>query len=340
MIRVGIIGMGVMGGSHFKCYRMIPNIKIAAVSDIIGKKQLQEGKINGNIDGIAENIDWTDIKVYSDYEKMLAQANLDAVSITLPSHLHAEVAIKSLQAQVHVLCEKPMALNVQQCDDMITASEKTRQILQIAHCIRFWPEYAKTKEIIDSGIYGQVLAANFRRLSPPPIWASKNWLMDKKQSGGCILDLHIHDADFIQYTFGLPKSVRTFTTKDPGGNSDHIVTRYQYEDDKNIFAEASWLMAPGFGFEMSFNIMMEKASIIYDCTRNPTLRVCPAQGGFFTPEINKGDGYSREIEYFIKTINRDKLTEIITLSQARNSVRMIEAERISAATQKEIYLND
>ena len=98
-----------------------------------------------------------------------------------------------------------MALTVTDCDRMIQAARKSGKILQIGHCVRFWPEYAKAKEIVDSGKYGRVVAAMFQRLGAAPGWSVDNWFINEKRSGGVALDLHIHDTDYVQYLFGMPK---------------------------------------------------------------------------------------------------------------------------------------
>ena len=168
---------------------------------------------------------------------------------------------------------------------MITEAKRSGKTLQIGHCVRFWPEYAKAKQIVDSGEYGKVIAAIFQRLGSAPTWSKDNWFMDEKRSGGVALDLHIHDTDFVQYLFGMPCAVSSFGAKGLSGELLHIVTRYLYDDDKVVIAEGSWAMMPSFGFEMSFNIMTEKATIVYDLTREPAFKLCPAKGQFFTPEV-------------------------------------------------------
>jgi predicted dehydrogenase len=97
-------------------------------------------------------------------------------------------------------------------------------------------------------------------------------------------------------------------------------------------------MMPAFGFEMSFNIMLEKATIVYDCTREPAFRVCPAEGEAFTPEVPAGDGYSRQIEHFVKTINGQEVPDVTTLAQSMESVRIVLAEIESAKTGQTVSL--
>ncbi len=338
MIRVGVVGLGFMGNMHAKNYQALEDVKLAAICDIDQNKLKGTAGTAGNIEGAEEPLDLTDVELYTDYEKILTEAKLDAVSITLPTYMHRDFTVKALEAGVNVLCEKPMALNLQQCDEMIAAAEKIGKILQIGHCIRFWPEYAKTKEIIDSGEHGRVIAATFQRLSLTPTWSWDNWLLTGKRSGGALMDLHIHDSDFVQYVFGIPRAVHSRAAKGPSGDFDHVMTQYIYDDEKVITAEGGFVMTPSFGFEMSFNIILEKATIVYDCTREPAFKICPPEGDALTPKVESGDGYSREIAHFVKAVQGQKVPEITTPAQSLNSVKLILAERESAQSGKEIAI--
>ena len=225
MINVGIIGFGFMGKMHFNCYRKMKNVRVAAMCDIEPDKFTRKGGTAGNIKGADKPLDFTGVELFHDFDAMLKKADLDAISITLPTYLHCEYTLKALKAGLNVLCEKPMAMTVQECEKMAAAAQKSRRILQVGHCIRFWPEYAKTKEIIDSGKYGKVKAATFQRLSLTPTWSWQNWLLDNRKSGGANLDLHIHDSDYVQYLFGMPKSVFSRGAKSPSKALDHEIGR-------------------------------------------------------------------------------------------------------------------
>jgi 1,5-anhydro-D-fructose reductase (1,5-anhydro-D-mannitol-forming) len=212
------------------------------------------------------------------------------------------------------------------------------KVLQIGHCIRFWPEYARVKEIVDSGEYGRVKALSMRRFGSRPGWSWGNWLGDAERSGGVLLDLHIHDSDFVQYLFGMPKAVRTQGVRGPGGDFDHVCTQYFFDDDRSVVAEGSWLMMPGFGFEMSFHLVLERATIVYDCTRKPEFRVWPEKGEAFTPEVGAGDAYLREIEHFVKKVRGEDVAVVIKPEQSLDSVRLVLAERESAQRGKEVRI--
>ena len=331
MIKVGIIGLGFMGHMHFGCWKSTKDAQLVAICDIEPDKR-QGGAVAGNVAGTEDKLDLTGITAYADIDEMLAAENLDAVSITLPTHLHAQATIKALNAGVNVLCEKPMARDSAQCQQMIDAAQSSGKILQVGHCIRFWPEYAQTKEILDAGTYGKVLAATFQRLSATPLWSWQGWILDGPQGGGAVHDLHIHDSDFVQYAFGLPQAVFSRMVPGPGGEPDHAVTQYLYDHGPVVTAEGGWMMAEGFGFQMSFHLVLEKATIVFDITRDPTFKICPTQGEVITPKIPPGDGYSIEIDHFARKVAGQKVTEVLTPDQSLQSVKIIEAEKQSAQT--------
>ena len=338
MLKIGIIGFGFMGRMHYRCWDGMAGAEVAAVCDSNAEVLEQLGESTGNIEGAQTNIDPSSFNFYTDFDKMLSKEQLDAVAITLPTNLHPDFSAKALKAGVNVFCEKPMALTIDECEKMIAAAKESGKILMIGHCLRFWPEYVKIKEIIDSGKYGKVVAAVFQRMGAAPSWSEDNWFLDESRSGGVALDLHIHDTDYVHYVFGMPKAVVSNKATGAGGGTAHIVTQYLYDDGKLISAEGGWSMMPSFGFEMSCNIMLEKATIVYDCTRKPALKVCTSEGQTLEPEVEKDDGYVREMAYFAKLIQGEKVEEIITLEQSRDSVRIVEAEKKSAEKCEKVAL--
>jgi predicted dehydrogenase len=335
MIRVGIVGLGFMGRMHYRCWKALPDATIAAICESNPKVLASTGEApKGNVEGAAEHIDLRDLNVYSDLNELLVTRSVDALSITLPTFLHAEMTVKALEAGVHVLCEKPMALNVEDCDRMIAAAKGAGRVLQIGHCVRFWPEYFVTRQLIQGGQYGEVIAASFRRFSFMPAWSPDSWFADESRSGGQPLDLHIHDSDYIHHVFGLPAVVVSMAD----GPQSYISTQYRYDNGPAVVAESTWRMAPSFGFEMSYVIVLERATILFDCTRTPAFRVCPADGPSFTPEVPPGDGYSREIEHFARAVAGEAVEPVITPEQARDTIRLILAEKQSARERKPVTL--
>ena len=98
-------------------------------------------------------------------------------------------------------------------------------------------------------------------------------------------------------------------------------------------------MTPTFGFEMSFNIVTERATLVYDLTREPAFRVCPAEGETFTPEVEAKDGWFLQVAHFAKAVRGEKVEAITTLEQSMNSVRIIEAEKESARKMEKVSIS-
>lgn len=315
MIRVGIIGVGCMGAVHLRNWQALGCAEVVAVCDI----NPDFGATKGNIAANSGGLNLEGVTIYHDTAEMLAAEKLDAVSVTLPTHLHKRVSIQCLEAGMHVLCEKPMALSVLDCNEMTAAAKASGKELMIAHCIRFWPEYVWLKTAVESGAFGQVKAADFSRLSYAPTWSADSWYADPSKSGGVALDLHIHDLDFIQHLFGAPASVQSEKICFESGTPGHVFTHVDYGGGKVVTATASWMMPPSYGFKMAFNVVFEKAAAILN---ESGLKVYPLEGEVYAPELPDGNGYLREIEYFAARVKGEAGTVLITPEQAGESVRM------------------
>ena len=125
--------------------------------------------------------------------------------------------------------------------------------------IRFWDEYVELKKIIESGKYGNVVNANFRRISPTPTWGYQDWLRDATKSGGAAQDLHVHDTDFVLSVFGKPE--KFYSIKNSiGEKNSYINTLMQYKDFA-VTVEGTWNLPTTHPFEASFRVVLENATI-------------------------------------------------------------------------------
>ena len=335
MIRVGIVGLGFMGRMHYRWWKAIPDATITAICEANPKVLAAAGEPSkGNVEGAADHIDLKDVSVHSDLGELLATGSVDALSITLPTFLHLDTTVKALEAGVHVLCEKPMALDVADCDRMAAAARSAARVLQIGHCIRFWPEYVVTRQLIQGGLFGRTIAASFRRYTAMPAWSPDSWFADEKRSGGQPLDLHIHDTDYIHHVFGLPATVSSVAD----GPQTYISTQYHYPNGPAVVAESTWRMAPAFGFEMSFVVVLERATILFNSSSTPSFRVLPAEGPPPPLDIPQGDGYLREIEHFARAVAGETVEPIITPEQAHDTIRLVLAEKQSAREGRSVSL--
>jgi predicted dehydrogenase len=197
----------------------------------------------------------------------------------------------------------------------------------VAQCIRFWPEYEVTKELVAKKTYGSVYSASFRRVSATPVWGWRNWLQKHKLSGGAAIDLHIHDIDYVNYLFGLPKAVSAVGMTKTSGGVDHVVSNYTFgRKNLQVTAEGGWGMHPAFPFSMAFTIVCERATIDYSSAKSPSLTVYTADGKVVAPEVPAGDGYGREIDYFLTCIQDGKKPTRVTAETAHDALRVAWAE--------------
>lgn len=335
-VRVGLIGIGFMGRAHFGIHQKNSKSEVVAISDVDDRKLAGDWGGGGNLgDTSAKTVDLAGIRKYKDGFELIKDPDVDLVDITLPSYLHAKYTLAALAAGKHVLCEKPISNSMADARKVVAAAARAKGKFMVAHCIRFWPEYAWVKEhVVQKKEFGKVLSASFRRLSGTPFWSWNNWLMGVDKSGGAAVDLHIHDIDYIRYLFGEPRAVSALGTIGAvsAGGVDHIVAQYRYPGVKQVTAEGGWAMVKGFGFEMSFLLICEKATVVYDCRTTPTLAVHVRdesdfrEGRTINPPVAPGDGYSREIDYFLDCIVENRKPTIVTGQEALRSLRLATAE--------------
>jgi predicted dehydrogenase len=185
-LRFGICGLGFMGRTYFRYLRENPRAQVVAVCDKNPDVRSGCWQATGNLDPSApERVDLHDMARYARPEELIADPRVEVVAITLPTPLHAASTVKALEAGKHVICEKPMAPTLEECDRMIAAARACGRTLMVAQCIRFWPQYEAIKALVEEGRIGPVRFAKLARLSCPPTYSDGNWLLDGAASGGC-----------------------------------------------------------------------------------------------------------------------------------------------------------
>jgi predicted dehydrogenase len=253
--------------------------------------------------------------------------------------LNTEHVISALRAGKHVICEKPLARTVALAAEIANAARNARTFAMPAMCLRFWPEWAWLKNAVANQTYGKVLSARFRRVAEPPTWGAKHFPVGA-QSGGALLDLHIHDVDFVQHLFGRPKSVFASGYVKHTGAIDHVVAQYEVESGAIVHAEGAWAMAPGFGFSMAYTVNFENATADYDLARGPAEVLKLFRPGHL-PEVVKcegPDGYIGELSYILNCILSGKHPETVTMQDGVQAIEICEAEEKSIKSREVIRL--
>jgi len=338
MVKVGVIGLGGMGNMHFGVYEGMKEAQVVALADT-DEEKLKPGasKKEINIGGGGATIDPKRHKLYNDPKKLLEDPNVQLVDICLPTFLHAEYIIGALEAGKHVLCEKPMALVPEECKKVLAALKGKKTKLMIAQCIRFWPEYVYLKETLQAGRLGKVRWADLWRGGSIPEWSWRGWLKDHKRSGGAILDLHVHDVDFVHYLLGRPKAVCSTGAVGPSGGYDVVDTVYIYDEKMSVHSGANMGLPVAFGFEMRYSVAFEKGCLIYSTRNSPPLMEITSEGQKH-PVVKKTDGYHEEIEYFVKCVANNEAPATCTPESAAFTIELAAAEIESVKTGKPVAL--
>ncbi len=319
MLNVGIVGLGKMGRNHKEVFADTKGATVTALAEA-DPDRLEEV--------LDEHTGDPEPEGFTDAEEMFDEAGLDAVSVCLPTPLHADICRQALDRDLHVLCEKPMALNSDQCEHMLEAAEDSDGLFMVAHCIRFWPEYVYLKETVESGRLGELHNLLMWRASPPPTWSSDDWLLDDEESGGPILDLHIHDVDFTQFLLGQPDGI--YCTGDgPGENSYGTVNAiFSYQDGPTVSLGCDQMLPESFPFEMRYSATFEKGCITFTTSREPGLMEF-TEAGQEHPHVKHGNGYTEEISYFVECIENNEAPAVCPPDSSAQAVRLVEAEKES-----------
>lgn len=324
MIAVGVIGLGMMGTTHLGIYTARHDARIVAVSDIDHDRLYGKSSVNVNIDGLpGVNALPDDVAKYRDAKDLIADLNVQLVDICLPTPLHAELAKMALKKGKHVLVEKPLARTSAEAFELADTVEDASGFAMPAMCMRFWPGWDWLKQAIDDRIYGSILSAHFWRLISHP---GTPFCLDGKSCGGALLDLHVHDVDYIQYCFGMPEAVFSRGYSKVSGEIDHVITQYVYSDIPLVTAEGGWAMADGYGLEMQYRVNFEHATarFTFDGTNNLTLFQQEKPPANIPLASNMG--YIYEIEYFLDCISNNRTPSRVTFRDAAHAILIIEAE--------------
>lgn len=293
MLKVGLVGVGGISGAHIAAWKKVENAELVALCDI---RPAQMDK-------------YEDVRKYTDFEEMLNAEELDIVDICLPTFLHVEYAIKSLSRGINTICEKPISLKKEDVARVYGVAAENGAKFMVAQVLRFWPEFELVHKFCKDGTYGRLLSGTMMRLGNCPDWTWNDWMKDEALSGLVPFDLHIHDADFLVYTFGKPQKVTSRRSKRP--EQDHIAITYDF-DGFYITAESSWYAAP-YPFLGEFRFQFENAVVAYEhgtvtiYERGGTIlkQSADAEGDTGSINLPQSDAFCVELSYFADCVEKD-----------------------------------
>ena len=308
-VRVGLVGIGGMGGCHFGNYAEIKNAELVAVCDV-------------RCDMAKEKVGDKNINVYDSLDKMLENEKLDMLDICTPSYMHKDMAIKLLEKGYHVLCEKPMTINAADAKEVVEASKKTDKNFMVAHVVRFMTPYAYLRNVIESNELGKLIRLDMKRISSIPTWSWEDWMRDEKRSGGVATDLSIHDLDFVQSILGMPDTVESYryNMKD---NNDTVVSNLTYGDTL-VSCEGTWYNC-GIPFHATFLAVFQDGYVelsdkLYKNGKPVEIQKPEATELDLGINVGNDNGYLCEMQYFVDCIVKGEKPDFVTAESSANSV--------------------
>jgi len=333
-IGVGIIGLGFMGRTHLQAFNACPGCRVVAVSD--RNPDCLDGSTGGggNFETGAQEavFDPATVACFLDAHELIAHPDVQLVSVTTPTPTHKALAVAVMEAGKHLLLEKPVDLDPVVIDELAAIASEQGVLAMPAHCMRFWPAWAWMKARLDEGTYGRALRASFHRTGAAPGW-NQAFYFDDAQSGGAIVDLHIHDVDFIVHAFGAPQAVFS------SGSRRHVRTDYTFEGTElEVSAEGGWLDDDS-PFSMKCTIECEMGTMDFDLSRSPELQV--QQDGTLTdhPEASEGGtGYDGEVAAIVNAIQSAAASPPVRLADAALVARVLVAEIDSLTRGEKVVL--
>ncbi|HVP92731.1 MAG TPA: Gfo/Idh/MocA family oxidoreductase [Acidobacteriota bacterium] len=202
MLNVGIIGLGQMGSMHLTNCLHMDNIKVVGVADPSERALKRSASLGCD-------------KVYADYKQLFDNSrNLDAVIISVPNYLHLEVIKSALENGLNVLTEKPLAINVQQCENIVKCVKSSGRKLMIGHNLRFVDAIEKIKASFEKGYIGSLETATIEEIVNGPFSHPRNpapvagwWLNPEKSGGGALIDIGYHMIDLFRFFTGEDSKV-------------------------------------------------------------------------------------------------------------------------------------
>lgn len=333
MVKIAIIGAGFMGQTHAAAYAEIENAELTAICD-----RSRESR-----EAFAENFGCS---AFADFETMLAGAEFDVVDICLPTFLHEEYVGLAARAKKDIFCEKPFTLSVASMDRMLETVRENQVRLFVGQVLHFWQEYVLAKRMIDDGELGEIRYAYAARLSEHPNWG--DWYRRPENSGGGLFDLHLHDVDFMIWTFGEVESVYAAGKKNAAGCWNYVSSILNFRNGISATVQGVIEMEKGYPFTMELRLVGSEKTFDYvmragDNLRNrdSALRITRIydDGAATVPSLETRDAYTVELEDFVGCVAQNRESGWVRNEDVRKVLCTIEALRLSLESGEKVPVN-
>lgn len=322
MQRVAVIGAGKMGRTHAEAYAAIPNAELVAICD-------------SRTDAAEELANEFSAKAVADVATLLKEFEVDAVDVCTPTPSHLDVIKAAAAAGKHVACEKPLARTISQAMEADRVCEEAGVTLFVAHVVRWFPEYKRLRDLILSGAIGDTVEIRASRVSKAP-FRPDNWLMNMQASGGAVLDMAVHEFDWLRWCYGSVRRVYARGLYSSGiPDADYALVTLRFDSGVIAHVEASW-MRPN-GFETSVEVAGTEGLLEYRNDRAVALVIEPKGGQASKLNCEFVNPYQQELQHFVDCLDAGKAPDV-TGKDGIESVRIAEAALRSITTGQPVTL--
>ncbi len=333
-LKVGVIGLGGIGQVHAVAYSACP------WTDLYSLATRNPFSLQGAALFFGVN------NIFEDYQKLLQDPEVKAVSICVPTFAHKDYIIAAAEAGKHILCEKPILLHSSEYEDVIASLNRNKVKLMVAMICRFQHHYSAAKKVLEKNEIGKIVSihAHRRGHSPP----SSEWFWDVTKSGGIAVDLAIHDIDLVQWYIGFDDPIDTVfaigsNNVYPEINSwDTVLITLKTKSGILISIEASWAepnLKNHIGSNTGMTIYGEDGIIQIDPSKQPSEKITELDGAEPAyEEIDQLPAFVNQVGAFARALINDESIPV-PLEDGMVAIRIANAALESLKTGQMINLN-
>lgn len=332
-----LIGCGRAGMIHARNFmNKVPGAHMAAVVDVVENAARAAAQELG--------ID----KWYTDYRDILNCDSVDAVVVVSPTNLHKQIVIDCANAKKHIFCEKPMAMNTQECDEMIAVCEKNSVKLQIGFMRRHDLSFMEAKKLLDEGAIGDLVQIHSCTRGPSK---PRPWMYDLKKSNGILAEVNSHDIDSIRW-FADSEIKELYAVAGNFRNPEAAAEYPDYYDSvlmNGTFENGVQFSIDGaayvqYGYDSKMEIIGTRGALQVGRSDANFVKCTTVEHGTTTPFINSWmtlftDAYLTEDTAFVQAILTDAEPKV-TGKDGRQAVRIVEAGNESIATKNIVRMGE
>jgi predicted dehydrogenase len=316
MFTIGVVGAGRLSRVHLRHLSNIPDTAFVVFDQILASAEALVTEYS--------------VVVAKTYEELLSQ--VDAVDIILPNDVHAEFALKAINAGKHTFIEKPLDISLEAAKPVLDAANKSSVTVQVGHVLRYFSMYRKAHDMVKSGAVGAPAAIRMTRGGGMP-GGESGWFGDHSRSGGVFIDLAIHDFDWLLWTIGPVKEVYAKSVGAKTGNGpDYGLATLTFESGCVAHVESTWM--DNQESRTAFEICGPNGLLDYDSRNTPTLRT----GSKLEQQHLPGDDpFFMQLNDFVASARAGQPGKI-SIQEAYNALELAEACLKSAQSGKPVFL--